>query len=209
MISRRCHGHGKTLKDSFVIVHHRAGLAMHEMRGASHAAAEGFPDRLVSQTDPEHGNFSCEVADQIDADARLMRRARPGRDYDPLGVHFLDLAHRDLIVTTDFHLGARLPDVLDQVVGEGIVIVEYENQGVWLPISAYTEETIIDADCKDADCTMPKFRSCGLLTICIPHSEFSIGRCGSPLNGPASHPTVVLTVILFRVILFFDHCRPY
>src|ERR1700730_283199 len=62
------HRHGKPLKDSFVVVHHGASLAMHEMSGTHDGTAEGFADRLVSEADSEHRNLSCEVADQIDAD---------------------------------------------------------------------------------------------------------------------------------------------
>ena len=58
MVARSRHGHGKTLKDSLVVVHDRAGFAVHEMGGANHAAAKGFADRLVSQADAEYRHSS-------------------------------------------------------------------------------------------------------------------------------------------------------
>src|ERR1700675_3732762 len=128
MIAGRCHRHGQTLKDRFIVMHDRAGFAVHEMGGANHASAEGFANRLVPETDSQHWNFSREMPDQIDADARLMRRARTGGDDKPLGPHVLDLTHGHLIVTANLDLGAQFPDVLDQVVGERIVVLEYENQ---------------------------------------------------------------------------------
>src|SRR5271169_3810482 len=63
MIPRGRHGHGETLEDSSVVMHDSAGFAMHEMSGANHAAAEGFADRLVPQTDPKYRNLPGEVAD--------------------------------------------------------------------------------------------------------------------------------------------------
>jgi hypothetical protein len=106
MVARRGHGHGQALKDGSVVVHHSAGFAVHEVSGANHAAAEGLPDRLVSEADSQHGYLPREVADQINADPRFMRCARAGRDDDPLGVHLLHLAHRDLVVAANLNFGA-------------------------------------------------------------------------------------------------------
>jgi len=128
MITGGRHRHRETLKDRSVVVHHRARLAMHKMSGANHAAAKGFPDCLVTEADPKHWNFSCEAADQIDADARVMRRARTGGNDNPLRPQVLDLVDRDLIVAANLDLRAQLADVLNEVVSERIVIVEYENQ---------------------------------------------------------------------------------
>jgi hypothetical protein len=139
MIAGGGHRHGQTLKDSFIVMHDRAGFAVHKMGGAHHSASESFADRLVPETNSQHWNFSREMPDQIDADARLMRRARTGGDDNPLGPHVLDLAHGHLIIAANLDLAAQLPNVLDQVVGERIVVVEYENQGRQPLLSAYTE----------------------------------------------------------------------
>jgi hypothetical protein len=42
-------------------------------------------------------------------------------------MHRYNFRHSDLIVAADFNLRAQFADVLDQVVGEGIVVIEYEN----------------------------------------------------------------------------------
>ena len=68
------------------------------------------------------------MADQVDADSGFMRSARPGRDHDFLGAHRFDFVDCDLIVAANFDLSPQLSQVLDQVVGERIVIVEDENQ---------------------------------------------------------------------------------
>src|SRR5579864_2380044 len=137
MIAGGRHRHRQTLKDGFVIVHDRAGLAVHDMRGANDVAAESFAYRLVPEADSEYRHLPREVADQFDADARLMRRAWAGGDDDALGTHALDLVHGNLVVAAHLDLGAQFSEVLDQVVGERIVVVEYENQAT-APLLDYT-----------------------------------------------------------------------
>src|SRR5580658_5175721 len=146
MIARRRHGHGEALKEGSVVVHDGAGLAVHEMSGANYAAAEGFADGLVPQTDSEYRDFPGEVTNESDADARLARRAGTGGNDDFFRTHALDFAHRDLIVAAHFDMSrgvdlrAQFADILHQVVGEGIVVVEYEDHALALLISAYTGE---------------------------------------------------------------------
>ena len=48
----------------------------------------------------------------------------------------LDFFQRDLIVAAHFDLRAQFADVLDEVVGEGIVVIEDENQGRGAPITS-------------------------------------------------------------------------
>ena len=57
-----------------------------------------------------------------------MRRAWAGRDDDLFRPHRFDFLDRDLIVAPHFHIGAQFSEILDQVVGERIVVVEDENQ---------------------------------------------------------------------------------
>ena len=127
VITRGRHRHGKSLKHCPVVMHHRAGFAVHEMSGTNHAAAEGFADGLMSQANAEDGNFSREVADEGDADSGLVRRAGARRDDDSLGLQGLHFVDGDLVVASHLNLCAQFADVLDQVVGERIVVVEYEN----------------------------------------------------------------------------------
>jgi hypothetical protein len=57
---------GRLLKDGSVVVHDRAGLAVHQMWSAHHPPAESFADGLMSEADAEDRNFPGELADQID-----------------------------------------------------------------------------------------------------------------------------------------------
>src|SRR5207248_3905850 len=87
-------------------------------------AAKCSSDRLMSEADTQDRDLACEMPDYIDADSRLLRCARPGRDHDPLRVEFLDLVNRGLIVAAHYHLLARLSDVLHQIEGKRIVVIE-------------------------------------------------------------------------------------
>jgi hypothetical protein len=55
-----------------------AGLAMHDRAGAHNLSTECGADGLVPQTNTEDRNFACKIPDHIDADARILRRARAG-----------------------------------------------------------------------------------------------------------------------------------
>src|SRR5271167_1992232 len=97
------------------------------MSGANDAAAEGFSDGLVAEADAEDGNFAGEVTDEFDADPGFARRTGTGRDHDFFRTQGCDLPDRDLIVAPHLNLSAQFADVLDEVVSEGIVVVENEN----------------------------------------------------------------------------------
>jgi hypothetical protein len=137
VIARGRHRHGKALKDGFVVVDDRAGLAVHEVGCADYAASEGLADGLMSKADTENRYLAGEVADQFDADAGFVRCARAGGDDDSFGVHGFDLGNGDLIVAAHFDVSAQFSEILDQVIGKRIVVIEYEDQINFLPVSAY------------------------------------------------------------------------
>jgi hypothetical protein len=61
-------------------------------------------------------------------------RAGTGREKDRLRIHPFDLRDGDLVVAVHGHLGPELAQVLDQVVGERIVIVDHQNHGLLLAV---------------------------------------------------------------------------
>ena len=136
VIARGRHGRGQAAEDGLVVVGDGAGLAVHQVRSAHDVAAKSRADGLMSQADAENRNFAGEVPDQIDADAGVLRRARTRRDHDALRLHGLDLGNCDLVVAANLDLRAQFPEVLNQVVGKGIVVVENENHEA--PILAYS-----------------------------------------------------------------------
>jgi hypothetical protein len=81
----------------------------------------------MSEADTENGNFVGEVTDEINADAGILGRARARRDYDAVRLHFFHVSNRDLIVATNLDGRAEFSEILNQVVGKGIVVVENED----------------------------------------------------------------------------------
>ena len=64
-------------------------------------------------------------------DAGLARRTRARRHDDAGGPEPLDLVRRDRVVPVDLELGPELAEVLHQVVGEGVVVVDHQqHQGL-------------------------------------------------------------------------------
>ena len=67
------------------------------------------------------------MPDQRNGDSGFLRRARAGREHDPFRTHGLHLGGRDLVIAPHFDLRPQFAQILHQVVGERIVIVENEN----------------------------------------------------------------------------------
>src|SRR5207248_9624169 len=84
--------------------------------------AEGLAEALVAEADAQDGHPAAQLADRRQRDAGVVRVARPRRD-DQRAVA-AQLGDRDGIVAVDLSLRAELGQVLDQVVGEGVVVVD-------------------------------------------------------------------------------------
>jgi hypothetical protein len=83
----------------------------------------------MPQANTENRYLAGEVPNQFNADACVLRRARTGRDYDALRSQGFNLSNRNLIVASHLNLRAEFSKILNEVVGKGIVIVEYEDHG--------------------------------------------------------------------------------
>src|SRR5207253_5111773 len=108
------------------VVVNRRRLAVHDAAGSHDGRAEGGTDRLVAEADAQNRNGPREALDQRHRDARLVRRAWPGLDDHAVGTKGGDLLERDRVVATDVHVGAELAEVLHEVVGEGVVVIDHE-----------------------------------------------------------------------------------
>ena len=76
---------------------------------------------------PKERHLAREMADHVDADAGFLRRAGAGRDHDTVGCSASIFVDRDLVVAAHVDLCAQFAHVLDQVVGERVVVIENEN----------------------------------------------------------------------------------
>src|SRR5439155_3710081 len=71
-----------------------------------------------------------ERRDQGDEDARLGRRARAGGKHRRGGFEAEHVGHSKGVVAIHYRLLSQLAEVLHQVVGEGVVVVEDEEHGI-------------------------------------------------------------------------------
>jgi hypothetical protein len=82
--------------------------------------------RPALTTFPEYGHPPREGLDDVERDARLARRARARGKEDAVGLQREGLLRRDLIVTEYALLHAQLTEVLDEVVGERVKVIDDE-----------------------------------------------------------------------------------
>src|SRR5438309_2216238 len=108
MVARGSHRRRQAAEQRSAVMFYGASLTMHQVLGANHLASECRADGLVSQADAQDWHFSCQLANQLDADAGLTRCTWPWRNDDLLGLHFSDFTHADLVVAANFHLRAQL-----------------------------------------------------------------------------------------------------
>src|ERR1700733_12138520 len=123
-IARRRKGSVQTTKEPARIVRNARHLAMHRRWRAHDIAAEGLSDRLMTKADPEHWRRSARRANEIDTNARFVRRARTGGEDD--GVRFVGerIGDRDLVVAPNRHVRAQLAEVVDEVEREAVIVVD-------------------------------------------------------------------------------------
>src|SRR5581483_9401299 len=131
-------------EDPLAVVLDRRVLAVDGL-AADRAPAERLDQGLVAEADAEcrHAGLR-EGARGLDRDAGLGRRGRAGREHQALRATRHELAHRGLVVSHHLDLGAELAQVLDEVVGEGVVVVAHEDphdapaqaQSGWLAASS-------------------------------------------------------------------------
>jgi len=104
---------------------------MHESGSADHPAAVRFGDALMPETDAQDGNLGPEAQDDFFADARFAWRARAGGNADVLWRQACNFIQRDFVVSLDEKLTPKLTEILREIVGERVVIVDQEQHGVW------------------------------------------------------------------------------
>ena len=118
-----------------------ARFAMKEFRSADDFPAERGANGLMAEANPEDRNFSSEALDQLDGNTRFLRRARAGRNHDALRLTANNFFHGNFVVAMHFDLTTQLAEILREVVGKGIVVVEQQDHDDWFLI-CYTDTLI-------------------------------------------------------------------
>jgi hypothetical protein len=126
VIARRHEFLWQGLENPLPIMPDARHLAVHHLPGAHHRAAERLSDRLVPEAHAEDRDAAREPLDRLERDACLVRRARAGGKHDMRGCERFDFRHVELVVAEHLHLRAELAEVLHQVEGERIVVVDHQ-----------------------------------------------------------------------------------
>src|SRR5689334_3810022 len=124
VIAIRLEGLRKITKDTLTFVIHERRFAVHWFRGTNDASTVDLADRLVSQADSQEGNARAKGLDDLAGEARFVWRAGSRRDHDMIGLERGDLVQRDLIVAPHRDLRTKLGQILVQVVGKAIVVID-------------------------------------------------------------------------------------
>ena len=117
----------QTFKDARPVVVDLRGFAMHQLGSARDHAAEGFGDRLVSKAHTENRDRRSQRADELYRDPRVARHAGAWRDHDEVRRQRTDLFDAGDIVPNNSHQRPELAQVLVQVVGKAVVVVDQQH----------------------------------------------------------------------------------
>src|SRR3569623_231804 len=136
MITRRLERIGQPLDNPRIGMVDGRGLAVHHLTRVHYSAAEGLTDTLVAETHAKQRKYSGIPADDVERHARLVGRTWARRDHDMVGSEAPDLLDADLIIAVHAHIGAELAQILHQVVGERIIIVDHQQHDIIPPPAA-------------------------------------------------------------------------
>jgi hypothetical protein len=130
-LERRFH---PLIKPLAVVLDH-AGFAVHDAAAAADRGSGNQTDGLMAKADSENGGAGQGAIsfhgclEDFEADSRFLGGAGSGAENDALRGHGLNLFHRDRIVSVDDHVGSQLAQVLNEVEGEAVVVVDDEDHG--------------------------------------------------------------------------------
>src|SRR5579871_6787930 len=101
---------------------------MHGYRSPHDRATIGLTDGLMTETDTECRHATSGLCDQLKANARLVGRARPWRKHDSLRAHGENVGEAQLVVAFDDDFRPELPQIVEEVVGKAVVVIDQEQQ---------------------------------------------------------------------------------
>src|SRR3989344_1891704 len=117
---------GQAGEDALFVGGDDAGLAVHLLAGTDHLAAQGGTDALVAQAHAQDGQLAGKTLQRGHADTGFGGRAGTGREHQAVGLHGGDLVEGDLVVAHHLDLFAQFAEVLHQVEGEAVVVVDHQ-----------------------------------------------------------------------------------
>src|SRR2546425_2977771 len=127
MVARRGERIRQLPENSLAVVLDLARLAVKKFRRADNSPSERRSDRLMPQANSKNRKLRGQALDEFHGNARLLRRAWARRNHDLLRLAASNLFHGDLVVAMHLHLAAQFAEILRQVVGKRVVVVEQQD----------------------------------------------------------------------------------
>ena len=121
-------GARKTREYPFTTVVNRTGLAMHQIFRPDDTAAESLTDGLMTEADTKNGDLPDIAAYGRHRNSGLIGSAGTRGNDQTAGSQLADLLYGNLVIAIDPDLFSQLPQVLDNVESEGIVVVDHQEQ---------------------------------------------------------------------------------
>src|SRR3954467_14166521 len=114
-------------KYASALVGHFGEFAIHRYRRAHDLAAKRLTHRLQAEADAEHRDGRRGFFDEIETDAGFVRCAGTGREHNRvrIGLHYIPDGH--LVVAMHDDVRPQLAEVMDEIEGEAVVIVDEDN----------------------------------------------------------------------------------
>src|SRR6266404_2019612 len=124
MITRRFEWIRKVREHTAVMMLHGRSLAVHQSRRLNNLAAEHRADALMAETNAKDRRSRTESANHFVADPGILGPAGTGRDADAFRTKRLDFSDRDLVIPLHYDVAIQHAEMLDEIVGKRIVIID-------------------------------------------------------------------------------------
>lgn len=124
VVARRLERIGESGEHARIGVGDHRGLAVHYLGGTNDRSAEHLTDALMPEADTKQRALARRVFDQCIGDASVGGSAGTRADEDAVWFERVYAFEVDLVIAANDRRCAELPDVLDEVVYEGVVVVD-------------------------------------------------------------------------------------
>jgi hypothetical protein len=99
---------------------------MHNHARMHYPPTQHLGNTLMAQTDAENRQMAAEAFDYRHGNPGFVRSARTRRDNDTLGRKISDIIDANLIVAINAYRGTQLTQVLHQIVGKRVIIIDHQ-----------------------------------------------------------------------------------
>src|SRR5580658_3883110 len=127
MVSSGLKRDGQSQEYAIAFVNDRRGLAVHQAISSNDLSSIHLPDALMPKADAQHGNMRSKMTNKLVADSGIIRRPRSRRNTDFFRAQLLNFFNSRAIISSDDQFRTEFAEVLNQVVGERVVVIQDQN----------------------------------------------------------------------------------